>query len=162
MCARLTFPSRALEGEASATPLQLAAIADLPGIVIDAPVPPCRLTLAPAARDVCDRAVLIRTGWRPRRESRDDRPCRPYLGEATVDALLAGGAALVGVDFPRVDCPHYRAPAACQRLLRAGIVIVEGLCNLSALPESRFRFYAVPLRGGSSTPVRAFAELLPP
>jgi arylformamidase len=160
--ARLTAPSRPLEGEAGATPLRLTAIADLSGIVIDAPVPPCRLTLAPAARDVRDRAVLIRTGWSPRQESRDDRPCRPYLGEATVDALLAGGAALVGVDFPSVDCPRPGAPAACERLLRAGIVVVVRLCNLSALPERGFRFYAVPLRGGSSTPVRAFAELLPP
>jgi arylformamidase len=79
-----------------------------------------------------------------------------------VDALLAGGAALVGVDFPSVDCPSHSAPVACERLLRAGIVVVEGLCNLSALPERGFRFYAVSLRGGPSTPVRAFAELLPP
>jgi arylformamidase len=160
--ARLTAPSRSLEGAAGATSLQLAAIADLPGIVIDAPVPPSRLTLASAARDVRDRAVLIRTGWGPRRESRDDRTGRPYLGEAAVDALLGGGAVLVGVDFPSVDCPRPEAGAACERLLRAGIVVVEGLCNLSALPERGFRFYAVPLRGGSSTPVRAFAELLPP
>jgi kynurenine formamidase len=47
------------------------------------------------------------------------------------------------------------------QLLAAGILIVEHLCNLGALPSTGFRFYATPLRivGGASFPVRAFAEL---
>jgi len=38
---------------------------------------------------------------------------------------------------------------------------VEHLCNLSCLPWTGFRFYAVPLRivKGASFPVRAFAEI---
>jgi arylformamidase len=139
----------------------LAAVAGLPGLMVDAVVPPYRLVVAPATRDVRDRAVLIRTGWDRRRASERDLPCGPYLDEATVDALLAGGAALVGVDFPSVNGPHDCAPAARGRLLRAGIVVVENLCNLSALPIEGFRFFAVPLVAGRSR-VRAFAELLPP
>jgi kynurenine formamidase len=45
--------------------------------------------------------------------------------------------------------------------LAEGILIVEHLCNLSALPRTGFRFSAVPLRivRGASFPVRAFAEI---
>jgi arylformamidase len=160
--ARLTAPSYPFAFEAGASPLQLAAIADLPGLVVDAAVPPHGLVVAPAPEVVRDRAVLIRTGCDrqhpPARGARE----RPYLAETTVTALLAGGAALVGVDFPSIDAPRSRARTARTRLLSAGIVVVEGLWNLSALPAEGFRFFAVPLQSGASTPVRAFAELLPP
>jgi arylformamidase len=159
--AYLTAPSSPVESEARGRPFRLAAVAGLPGLVVDAVVPPHRLVVAPAAGEVRDRAVLIRTGWDRRRASERDLPCGPYLGEATVDALLAGGASLVGVDFPSVDGAQDCAPAARRRLLRAGIVVVEDLCNLSALPSEGFRFFAVPLVAGRSR-VRAFAELLPP
>ena len=157
----LTAPSSPPESDTRGGPFRLAAVAGLPGRVVDAVVPPYRLVVAPAARDVRDRAVLIRTGWDRHRVSERDRPCGPYLDEATVDVLLAGGAALVGVDFPSVNGPHDCAPAARRRLLRAGIVVVEDLCNLSALPIEGFRFFAVPLVAGRAR-VRAFAELLPP
>ena len=53
------------------------------------------------------------------------------------------------------------ARPAHTRLLASDILIVEHLCNLSALPQTGFRFYAVPLRivRGASFPVRAFAEI---
>jgi kynurenine formamidase len=161
-CARLTAPSSPFENETGAAALRLAAIAGLPGLVVDAAVPPYRLVVSPLAGTVRDRAVLIRTGWDRRRASDRDLACGSYLGEATVGALLAGGAALVGVDFPSIDAPCDRASAARGRLLAAGIVVVEGLCNLSALPAEGFRFFAVPLGAGRSPPARAFAELLPP
>jgi kynurenine formamidase len=46
-------------------------------------------------------------------------------------------------------------------LLRAGILIVENLCNLNLIPESGIRFFAVPLRVKkmSTMPVRAFVEV---
>jgi arylformamidase len=159
-CPCLTTPSSPFESEAGAAPLRLAAIAGLPGLVVDAAVPPYRLVVAPVAGAVRDRAVLIRTGWDRRRAS--DLARGPYLGEVTVSALLSGGAALVGVDFPSIDAPCDRASAARGRLLAAGIVVVEGLRNLSALPAEGFRFFAVPLGAGRSPPARAFAELLPP
>ena len=42
--------------------------------------------------------------------------------------------------------------------------MIEELGNLSALPTTGFRFFAVPLgtTGGAAASVRAFAELLPP
>jgi arylformamidase len=159
--ARLAAPSYPFRGGAGANPLRLAAVADLGGLVVDAAVPPYGLAVAPAPDVVRDRAVLIRTGWDRHRPPNRTARESPYLADTTVTALLAGGAALVGVDFPSIDDPGNRAPIARARLLSAGIVVVEGLCNLSALPAEGFRFFAVPLQGGASTPVRAFAELLP-
>ncbi|GAG60842.1 unnamed protein product, partial [marine sediment metagenome] len=44
-------------------------------------------------------------------------------------------------------------------LLKANIPIVEHMCNLGALPESGFKFFAVPapVKGMGSFAVRAFA-----
>ena len=46
-------------------------------------------------------------------------------------------------------------------LLRGGIPIVEHLCNLTALPDRGFKFYAVPVKfkGVGTFPVRAFATV---
>lgn len=46
-------------------------------------------------------------------------------------------------------------------LLRAGIPIVEHLRHLDRLPDSDFRFHAVPVkvRGFSAFPVRAYAVI---
>jgi kynurenine formamidase len=48
-------------------------------------------------------------------------------------------------------------------LLAAEIPVCEHLCGLTALPESGFRFSAVPVkvRAFGSFPVRAFARLEP-
>ncbi|MGH3043028.1 MAG: hypothetical protein ACRDNG_15065 [Gaiellaceae bacterium] len=142
--------------EAGAGPLLLGAIAGLPVLVVDAPVPPYSIVVEPVPETVQDRAVLIRTGWDRR------SPSCPYLAEQTVSGLLWGGAALVGFDFPCGDARDDPAWVACERLLSAGIVVVEGLCNLSALPAENLRFFAVPLGVGGRPLVRAFAELLPP
>jgi kynurenine formamidase len=44
-------------------------------------------------------------------------------------------------------------------LLGAGVLVVEHLTNLAALPAAGFRFFAVPprVRGMGTFPVRAFA-----
>jgi kynurenine formamidase len=44
-------------------------------------------------------------------------------------------------------------------LLGSEIPIVEHLCNLAALPDTGFKFFAVPapVKGMGSFPVRAFA-----
>jgi len=67
----------------------------------------------------------------------------------------------VGIDTWNVDDVGDPSRPAHTRLLAAGVLIVENLCNLHALPSDGFRFYAVPPRvaRGASFPVRAFAEL---
>jgi arylformamidase len=112
---------------------------------------------------VQDRAVLIRTGWDKHWGTDGYRHAVPYLAPETIDILVSEGAALVGLDFSTIDAPADPSRTARTRLLRAGVLVIENLCNLSALPTDGFRFFAVPLRvaGGLAIPVRAFAELLP-
>jgi kynurenine formamidase len=48
-------------------------------------------------------------------------------------------------------------------LLGADVPIVEHMCNLAALPDRQFRFFAVPAKvaGFGTWPVRAFGHVLP-
>ena len=73
----------------------------------------------------------------------------------------ANGAALVGIDSLNIDDIRDAERPVHSILLGAGIPIVEHLCNLGPLPESGFRFSAVPAKvaGFGSWPVRAFATL---
>jgi kynurenine formamidase len=141
--------------------IPLAAVAGIPGIVVDASAQPGALTLELDEETVRDRAVLIRTGWDERWGTARYWQPGPYLAVETLDLLLSGGSVLVGVDFWNVDDTADLASQARTRLLRAGVLVVEHLCNLRGLPGEGFRFFAVPLRiaGGASFPVRAFAEL---
>jgi arylformamidase len=107
--------------------------------------------------------VLIRTGWDRRWGTRGYGRAAPYLASGTVDALIQGGTTLVGVDFGATETQSEESREALERMFRAGVVLVENLCNLSALPSNNFRVFAIPLArsGMSPLPVRAFAELLP-
>lgn len=142
--------------------LPLEKVAGLPGIVLDGvPAADRAITLDCAEADLRGRAVLVRTGWDVRWGTDAYWELGPYLSAASLDLLIRAGAALVGVDFWNVDDTTDLARPAHTRLLDAGILVVEHLCNLSALPRLGFRFYAVPLRivKGASFPVRAFAEV---
>jgi arylformamidase len=139
--------------------LPLERLAGLPGVVIEAPGTNTAVDLE--VGDVRGRAVLVRTGWDRRWGTEAYWEPDPYLSPATLDALIQGGAALVGADFNNVDDTTDPERPAHTRLLGAGIPIVEHLTNLEALPAGGFRFFAVPPRivRGASFPVRAFAEL---
>jgi arylformamidase len=141
--------------------LPLERVADLPGVVVDAPAAnaPVEIDLEPDR--IRGRAVLVRTGWDGRWGTDAYWEPDPYLSAATLDALIAEGAALVGVDFNNVDDTTDPARPAHTRLLGADIPIVEHLTNLGALLDDGFRFFAVPPRivRGASFPVRAYAEL---
>jgi kynurenine formamidase len=141
--------------------IPLAAVAGVPGMVLDAPAQPGALTLELDRQAVKDRAVIIRTGWDDRWGTARYWEPGPYLQAEIVELLVGGGAALVGVDFCNIDDAADLAAQARTRLLRAGVLVVEHLCNLRGLPREGFRFFAIPLRiaGGASFPVRAFAEV---
>lgn len=141
--------------------IPLGAVAGISGLVADVPTQLGALELRLDAERVRDRAVLIRTGWDARWGTASYWEPGPYLGPEAADLLVNAGAALVGVDSWNVDDAADLASPVRTRLLRAGVLVVEHLCNLRALPEDGFRFFAVPLRiaGAASFPVRAFAEL---
>jgi kynurenine formamidase len=111
--------------------------------------------------DVRGKAVLIHTGWdehwRTDRYGKD----HPFLTPAAADLLVAGGAALVGIDSVNIDDTRVRTRPVHTRLLGAEIPICEHMAALGQLPDDGFRFFAVPpkVRGMGSFPVRAYAVL---
>jgi arylformamidase len=144
----------------SAIPLE--RVAGLPGIVLDAEVSSNRsVTTSCIDSDLTGKAVLFRTGWDERWGKESYWEPGPYLSKEGVDLLVRSKATLVGVDFWNVDNTEDPSRPVHTKLLASNILIVEHLCNLSCLPRTGFRFYAVPLRivKGASFPVRAFAEI---
>jgi len=141
--------------------IPLERVAGVPGMVLDATGSRGAIALDCPASDLSGRAVLIRTGWDRRWGTDAYWEPGPYLAASTVDLLIQARAVLLGVDFWNVDNTQDPSRPAHTRLLAEEILIVEHLCNLSALPRMGFRFSAVPLRilRGASFPVRAFAEV---
>jgi kynurenine formamidase len=130
-------------------------------VVVDAAAQSGSVTLELDKKAIRDTAVIIRTGGDQRWGTRRCWEPAPYLYIGVLDLLVDGRAAVVGIDFWNVDDTADLASQARTRLLRAGVLVVEHLCNLRGLPREGFRFFAVPLRiaGGASVPVRTFAEL---
>ena len=143
--------------------IPLDDVAGLPGIVLDGRVGDDRAVTLEAPQSALEgKAVLIRTGWDERWGTDAYWEPGPFLSSQSLELLLRGRPKLVGVDFWNVDDtvgdPSRRVHTG---LLAIGVLVVEHLCGLDALPPTGFRFYAVPLRlvGGASFPVRAFAEV---
>lgn len=138
--------------------VELERLANLDGIVIDAAPDGATEPSVLTSLKLAGKAVLFRTGWSSRWGG-DYFRSGPFLPADTCDALVAAGAALVGIDCANIDDMQDPARPAHTILLRVGIPIVEHLTNLAALPRDGFRFFAVPpaLEGGTSFPVRAFA-----
>jgi kynurenine formamidase len=140
--------------------LDIASVADLDGVVIRVAEP--GRAIGPEVFkgcDVKDRAVLIHTGWS--RHWGTDRyfEDHPYVTRQAAGYLKSAGATLVGIDSLNIDDNTDGTRPTHTILLGAGIPIVEHLGNLDALPESGFKFFAVPapVKGMGSFPVRAFA-----
>ena len=134
--------------------LPLESLADLEGIVL-------RSNAIDAFRglDLRRKAVLVNTGWD--RHWRTDRyfEGHPFLTRETAELLVAGGAALVGIDSYNIDDTADWSRPVHSVLLAAGIPICEHMCNLGALPDRGFRFHAAPVKvkAFGTFPVRAYA-----
>ena len=142
--------------------IPLQRVAGISGIVIDGIASKDRsVTIHAEDEELKGKAVLIRTGWDKRWGTESYWEPGPYLSEELINLLIRSKPVLVGVDFWNVDDTMDPARPAHTRLLASDILIIEHLCNLSALPRTGFKFYAVPLRivRGASFPVRAFAEV---
>lgn len=140
----------------------LEDVAGIPGVVLEAVVGADRaISLAADESQLAGSAVLVRTGWDARWGTDAYWAPGPYISPESLDLLLRARPKLVGVDCWNVDDTRDPSRRVHTRLLAEGILIVEHLCNLGALPPSGFRLYAVPLRvvSGASLPVRAFAEV---
>ncbi len=140
--------------------LDLAQLADLAGIVIDASGLTGRAidTALFQGLDLAGKAVLVRTGWDRYWATPQYFNGHPFLTAAVAELLRDAGAALVGIDSLNIDDTNDGTRPVHTRLLGSGIPIAEHLCALETLPASGFRFHAVPVkfRGVGTFPVRAY------
>lgn len=165
----LDAPSHRFEAGADLAALPLAALVDLPGVVLPFVPPRHRaidgpsLDRALAGGDIRGHAVLLHTGWAASwgSDAYLDASRHPYLSSEAATRLAEARVALVGIDSLNIDDPADGERPAHTILLGAGIPLVEHLCNLETLPERGFRFSAVPapVRRMGSFPVRAYARL---
>lgn len=141
--------------------LPLDRVAGVPGVCL--PAAGERVTAADISDgDVTGHAVLFSTGWdRHWGTDRYGAEDHPALTAEAAEALVQGGAALVGIDSVNIDDTRGGTRPVHTTLLQAGIPVVEHLTGLDALVGLSFRFYAVPapVRGLGTFPVRAFAVL---
>lgn len=110
------------------------------------------LNVAPGDR------LLFRSGWSAHWE-RDDYFARfPTLPGALVERIAGAPAALVGLETPSLH-PDAEEDARRHRLLlEAGVVILENLVGLEALPENVYLIaLPLPLVGADGTPCRVVA-----
>lgn len=144
--------------------IPLERFANLPGIVVRAPY---KNGLEVGKNffegiDVKGKAVLVHTGWSEHWRTDNYFSGHPYLTEEAAIYLRDQGALLVGIDSHNIDNIQRASRPVHTVLLRAGILIVEHMCNLERLPDKGFLFSAVPpkFKGVGTFPVRAFASLL--
>ena len=157
-------PFHRYDGGADVAGYPLEAVADLPGTVIRARERPGRAldTSWLRGRELAGQAVLVHTGWDVHWRTERYGSGHPFLTRDAAEHLVAARVSLFGIDSLNIDDDADGARPAHTVLLGAGIPIVEHLGNLAALPDARFRFFAVPVKvkGIGSFPVRAFAIVL--
>jgi kynurenine formamidase len=127
-------------------------------VVVDAPAgaaPPSVLDgVDPAGLDF----VLLRTGWSRHWGTPRYYADWPHLAPATARRLAAMSLKGVGLDTPSID--PFGEETAHRLLAAAGLINIENLANLAALPAGRFELLVLPLRlsGAEASPVRAVAR----
>jgi kynurenine formamidase len=140
--------------------LDLISLANLDAVVIRA-VGQAGRAITPAAfagLDLKGRAVLVHTGWDAHWKTDQYFEGHPFLTAGAAAYLVEAGAALVGIDSLNIDDTGDGRRPVHTTLLGADIPIVEHLCGLDALPDARFKFFAVPVKvkAFGTFPVRAF------
>lgn len=140
--------------------LPLESLANLPGVVVRVP---------PGVRGIgrewfvglalAGKGVLVHTGWSRFWRTADYLVGHPFLLEETAVFLRDAGAKLVGIDSLNIDDTSGGSRPVHSTLLAADIPIAEHLTGLDQLPDSGFRFFAVPVKvkAFGTFPVRAFA-----
>jgi kynurenine formamidase len=138
----------------------LESIANLNGLVFQADLGTRAITPDLFKdRDLTGKAALVHTGWDRHWSTGQYFEEHPFLTRESAEYLKSSGAELVGIDSLNIDDNTDGARPAHTVLLGAEIPIVEHMCNLDSLPETGFKFFAVPapVKGMGSFPVRAFA-----
>jgi arylformamidase len=143
--------------------LPLESLADLDGLVVRRPFENGLAVDvdAFAGLDLRGKAVLVHTGWSRFWRTEAYLSDHPFLTREAAQALVDAGAAFVGIDSHNIDDTRTRGRPVHTLLLGADIPIGEHMTELDQLPDSGFRFSAVPpkIKGMGTLPVRAFARL---
>lgn len=112
--------------------------------------------------------VLLRTDWTDKMYGNWPGyfTQSPYFPPESAEWLVAKGPKSIGFDFFEEYCARMTDFTSedftmHRVILGAGIVILEGLTNLGALPRSRFPFYApfYKIAGAEGAPARFFAAV---
>jgi arylformamidase len=145
--------------------LALESLANLEAVVVR--VDPEEARAIPAERfhelPLENKAVLVHTGWDRHWRTEQYLSGHPFLTGEAAAYLSNAGVKLVGIDSLNIDDTSDLTRPVHSILLGAGVPLVEHLCNLAALPDRGFRFFAVPAKvaGFGTWPVRAFGHVLP-
>ena len=112
-------------------------------------------------KEIRNKAVLVFTDWARHWNTAQYFEGHPYLTEEAAIYLKDCQVKLVGIDSHNIDDTRTKTRPVHTTLLGAEILIAEHLCNLDKLPESDYKFNAVPpkFKGAGTFPVRAYANL---
>lgn len=148
-----TFPLSRFEGE--------AVLVDLPRRGVDMEL--AELCEALAGRTLENKILLLRTGHMDElvRGAPLDPTTRPGLSLATAGWLAeTSGVSMVAIDSVGLESRRTHDYDVNVALCRAGVLILEGLINLSRLSGGRLWLEAFPLkiRGVEGTPCRAIVK----
>lgn len=144
--------------------IPLEHLAELPGVLIQVPYTK-RLSIDIDLFqnvNLKGKALLIWTGWDQHWNTENYFDNHPFLTENAALFLRERQVRLVGIDSHNIDDTRGNSRPAHTVLLGGGILIVEHMCNLSALKDEDFIFSAIPpkFKGVGTFPVRAMAKLL--
>jgi kynurenine formamidase len=112
--------------------------------------------------------VLLRTDWTDKMYGKwpDYFTQSPFFPPESAEWLVAKGPKSIGFDFFEEYCarlPDFTSEDFPMHrvILGAGIVIMEGITNLGALPRRRVPFYApfYKIEGTEGAPARFFAQV---
>jgi kynurenine formamidase len=157
----LDCPFHRFEHGADLSQITLNQCADLDAITINAKDVMAVGKEYFVGKELRNRAVLVYTDWAKHWNTEAYFEGHPYLTEEAAIYLEECSVKLVGIDSHNIDNTSGKTRPVHTTLLGAGILIVEHLCNLDKLPESGYRFNAVPpkFKGAGTFPVRAYADL---
>lgn len=142
--------------------LDLYSVANLDGLVVRSNEKEIGADVF-SGLDVKNKAVLLHTGWdRHWRTEEYSSGNHPFLTSDGANHLAKSGATLVGIDSYNIDSTSDPARPAHSILLGHDVPIVEHLRGLSALPDTGFKFFAVPvkIKNFGTFPVRAFGLVI--
>lgn len=143
--------------------IALSSVVNVPALLVDArgrrDIGPDVLFAALDGEDLAGAAVLLHTGGDKNWGDESYAADAPYLTADATDWLVVRRPALVGIDSVNIDDLADLSRPAHTRLLGDGILILEHLTNLAAVPARGAGLHAAPLawHGVGTWPVRAYA-----